>query len=143
MIHHPIPAGLFCVPTAICALTGADPTTVVLPAINRHDRARALFGDVTGVNLERVAIPVLAELGYRTRRYTKSDLRARLTTWAERSKRYPGRPLLVTTGGRRTGHALVVEDGLVYDNHAPRGVPGTEHPFARCIVDYAALVERV
>jgi hypothetical protein len=143
MTVHPIPPGLFCVPSALCALTGQHPTAVIVPAINRHDRNASLTDNVAGVHLT-AAEAVLAELGYAVRKYRHGDLRARVSTWAERSLRYPGRPLLLaTTGGRRSpGHALVVADGKIYDNHLPAGAAPRAHPFSNCLVDYAVLVEK-
>ncbi len=139
---HPIPDGLFCVPSAICAITGADPSSVVIPAINRHDRAASLLEPPAGVAVT-TARAVLAELGYVTRRYKHDDLRARLSTWAARSAtRYSGRTLFVTTSGR-LGHALVVEDGRIYDNHLPAGAAPRAHPFSHHLVDEVFLVERV
>jgi hypothetical protein len=140
-IHHPIPSGLFCVPTAICALTGADPAAAVIPAINRAERAESLLIPPEGVHITAIA-PALRDLGYVARRYRKPDLFARLSTWARRSLRYPGRGLLVCTAGRH-GHAVAVQDGRIYDNHAPRGTGPDEHPFSRCLVDWVALVERL
>ncbi len=138
---HPIPNGLFCVPSAICALTGADAASVVIPAINRVDRAASLLEPPAGVAVT-TARAVLAELGYVTRRYKQADLRARLSTWATRSaQRYPGRTLLVTTSGR-PGHALVLEDGRIYDNHLPAGAAPTAHPFSHHLVDEVLLVEK-
>ena len=141
---HPILNGYYCIPSALMALTGAEPTAVLLPAINRHDHnASSLTDNVAGVGL-RAAEAVLAELGYAVRRYRKPDARALLRTWAERSKKYLGRNLLVcTAGGRKTpGHALVLRDGRIYDNHTPVGSAGPAHPFAVCVVDYVALVEK-
>ncbi len=141
MTIYPIPDGLYCVPSAICALTGADAASVVVPAISRHTRAPDLLEPPAGVAL-RAARTVLAELGYRTRAYTRPDLSARLHTWATRSAtRYPGRTLLVTTSGR-PGHAVVVEDGKIYDNHLPAGAAPRAHPFSHHLVDQVLLVER-
>jgi len=145
---YPIPDGYFCVPSALIALTGASPDAVIVPAINRHAKARDLLEAPAGVNVERVAEAVLAELGYTVRRYkrdaTAGKLSARVSTWASRSLRYPGRPVLITTRGDRKspGHCLVVCDGQIYDNHIPAGAAPTEHPFSTAIVSYAALVEK-
>ncbi len=68
-------------------------------------------------------------------------LRARVSTWATRSLKYKGRPLLVTTSGR-PGHAMVIEYGIIYDNHAAAGLGPDRHPFRNAMVDYVALVER-
>ncbi len=138
---HPIPNGLYCVPSAICALTGADAESVVIPAINRAERAASLLEPPAGVAL-RAAQRVLGELGYVVRRYRHADVRARLHTWTARSReRYPGRALLVTTSGK-PGHAVVLQDGKVYDNHLPAGALPEAHPFQHHLVDYVALVEK-
>lgn len=135
---HPIPPGLWCVPAAIFALTGADPESVIHPAINRHDNARGLHDLVVGTRVATTGAAVLAELGYRVRRYKGERMRARISTWAARSAaRYPGRALLVAV----RGHALVICDGRVYDTHTPHGASGAAHPFAGAVVVYAALVE--
>ena len=145
---HPIPQGYYCVPSALIALTGADPSSVIVPAINRHSGDRSLLEAPAGVNVNRVAEAVLAELGYAVRRYrhdgAAGKLAARVSTWATRSLRYPGRSILLTTrhSRREPGHALVVADGLIYDNHLPAGAAPMAHPFSAAIVDYAALVER-
>ena len=139
MIHHPIPSGLYCVPTAICALTGADPQTVVFPALNRHSRSTSLLTAVEGVRTWSAGVAVLGELGYRVRPYRHRDLRARLSTWVARSRKYPGRPLLVTV----RGHALVIEDGFIYDPVTPWGAQPEDHPDRNRIVLNAALVEPV
>ncbi len=139
---HPIPPGLFCVPSAIVALTGADPVSVVVPAINRHSGYKLGLLDTPAGVRPSVFVKVLEELGYNVRQY-KSDaasgrLRAHVATWTERSKKWPGRNVLVSTGG----HALVISDGTVYDSWMPHGVSGSEHPFAATTVKWAALVER-
>lgn len=140
---YPIPPGLFCVPSAIVALTGADVMSVVVPAINRHGRCkRGLLETPAGVRVS-VMTAVLEELGCRVRPY-RSDaeagqLRAHVATWAIRSsERWPDRNVLVTT----TDHALVVHNGVVYDSWMPHGVPGVDHPFAKTTVTWAALVQK-
>lgn len=142
---HPIPPGLYCVPSALCALTGADAASVIVPAINRHSRCADLLEAPAGVNVSHVARAVLEELGYRVRPYKRDaatgKLSARISTWAKRSERWPGRSILITTKGRDR-HALVVRGGRIYDNHLPTGAAPGEHPFSTALVDWAALVER-
>lgn len=135
---HPIPPGLYCVPSAIAAITGAPVEAVIFPALNRAMARRdTLVGTVAGVPARAIE-DALAELGYRVRQYRGDRLRAHVATWAERSAdRYPGRVLLLCT---RT-HCLVVMDGKVYDNHLPHGPLGHLHPYAKTTVVYAALVE--
>lgn len=137
---HPIPPGLFCVPAALTAITGAPLETVIVPALNRHMQSQGLLDTVSGVHMH-VAHAALEELGYRMRPYRGSasgPLRAHVATWATRSLRWPGRPVLVST----RDHCLVICDGFVHDNWEPRGVLGSEHPFARTTVQTAALIEK-
>jgi hypothetical protein len=139
MTVHPIPEGLYCVPSVLCALTGDDPESVIVPAINRHAGERTLLDAPSGVTM-RVAQRVLEERGYRVRPYVggaSGPLRATVATWAERSRRWPGRTTLIATNA----HALVVADGRVYDNHARFGAPSSDHPFRRRMVVSAFLVE--
>lgn len=142
MTIHPIPPGLFCVPSALCALTGADPVSVIVPAINRHSSYKLGLHDTpAGVRIP-VATAVLKEMRYRVRAYkseaASGQLRAYIATWAARSlERWPDRNLLVSTGC----HMLVICNGLVYDSWTPHGVTGKEHPFAKDTVVWAALVE--
>lgn len=136
---HPIPPGLYCVPSAMVALTGADYMSVIFPALNRHAKTDGGILDwVGGVHTSSVAIPALEEMGYHCRRYKKPDLRAKIFTWANRSMRYPDRPLLVIV----PGHALVIENGKVYDTHMPHGVEGKHHPYAHSMVIGCWLIER-
>ena len=139
---YPIPPGLFCIPSALCALTGRDPVAVITPALNRHSKHQWLH-DVVTAEFTHVAVAVLEELGYYVRPYKDNaeggQLRVTIKTWARRSaERWPGRTLLVTTAK----HALVICDGTVYDTWEPMGRPGDQHPFSRTIVDWAALVEK-
>ncbi len=141
---YPIPPGLFCVPSAIIALTGADPVSVIVPAINRHSGYKLGLHDTPGGVRPSVMKSVLEELGCRVRPYkdgaAAGPLGAQIKTWASRSlERWPGRNILVCT---RT-HALVISDGKVYDTWMPHGVTGDDHPFAKTTVVWAALVERI
>jgi hypothetical protein len=133
---HPVPEHIFCVPGAIVALTGADPESVVYPALNRATRAEDLLEPV-GPSHVQTAIKVLEELGYRARPYKKPDLRVTVAEWAERSLRYPGRSLLI----RVPRHVLVIQDGRVHDTFAEFGIEGSRHAYAKHTVDYCALVE--
>lgn len=145
-VYH-IPPGLYCVPSALCALTGADAASVIVPAINRHSRERDLLEAPAGVRVA-VARAVLEELGYVVRPFRFDapcgPLNARVATWARRTARWPGRAVFVTTrGGKKNpGHALVIADERVYDNHVAVGAGPDEHPFSRDVVSFAALVEK-
>lgn len=133
---HAIPPGLYCVPAAIVAITGADVESVVWPALNRHSESDWLTGPVAAIGMS-AAERVLNELGYVVRGY-RHEHRQRLHTWAEWSRnKYAGRILLLATHD----HAMVAKDGMVYDTARPYGVPGWQHPDAKCIVVYAKLVE--
>ncbi len=139
---HPIPPGLFCVPAAIVAITGASVQTVVVPAINRHSGYKLGLLDTPAGVRPSVMEAVLQELGCRIRPYKMEaeagKLRAHVATWAIRSKeRWPGRSILICT----TAHCMAVSSGLVYDNWMPHGAPGDQHPFAKTVVTYAALIE--
>lgn len=136
---HPILPGLWCVPSALYALTGADPLSVIHPALNRHTpRADSLLGLVTGASIS-AALATLAELGYTARRYRADITRAHVATWAARSRdKYPDRAVLLFT----STHALVAQNGCVYDNWSPHGPEGAAHPYAKTPVVSAFLVEK-
>lgn len=133
---YPIVPGMWCVPTALYALTGADPESVLHPALNRHSlRAESLCGLVVGASVP-AALAVLAELGYACRRYRHGN--HLVGTIAVKSRdRWPGRALLVFT----VEHALVVQDGRIYDSWQPHG-PLLEHPFTKTPTTDVFLVER-
>ena len=137
---HPIPPGLFCVPAALVALTGADVESVIVPALNRHMGSDDLLGTVSSVWMP-VIHSVLEELGFKIRPYRRDapagPLRVHVATWAARSLRWPDRPVLASIGG----HCLVICNGFVHDNWEPRGVLGPEHPFAKTTVIRASMVE--
>jgi len=136
MMVYPIPPGLFCVPSAIIALTGADLESVVIPALNRAQETPYLRGPIAGVSVPCIEA-VLRELRCKVRHYKSGNLRAPLSTWATRSLKYPGRTLLVCT----VGHALVIADGKIYDTYTPYGEAGDRHPCSHDTVVYAALIE--
>jgi hypothetical protein len=140
---HNIPPGCFCVPAAVFAITGDDLQSVLIPAFNRlRDKKQANLHDtITGVRMS-LAAAVLEERGYYVRKYkdgaASGALRAHVATWAKRSLKWPGRPLLIAT----REHCLVVQDGKVHDTWEPFGVVGELHPFAKTTVVFAALVEK-
>ncbi len=136
MSLHPIPPGLWCVPAALVAITGADFASVVHPALNRHGHASSLTSMVVGSTI-RAALATLGELGYSARRYKRGDVRAHVATWAARSRKYPGRSLFVGV----PGHVMVIQDGRVFDTWTPHGEVGALHPYARTTVTAAYLVE--
>lgn len=133
---HPITPGLWCVPAALTALTGADPISVIQPALNRHGGARTLTGLVVGSTID-AALKTLVELNYTARRYKQPDVRARVSSWAKRSQnKYPNRALLVHI----PRHVMVIQDGRVYDTWTPHGA--FDHPLAGSVVDAVYLVEQ-
>lgn len=140
---YPIPPGLWCVPSVLVALTGAPWDAVIHPALNRHNSRSAKAGDtltglVTGATIS-AALATLDELGYTARRYRGAHPHALVASWAAKAAaRYPGRTLLLFT----PQHALVASKGRVYDNHAPHGPAGADHPYARTRVESVYLVER-
>lgn len=137
---HPIIPGLYCVPSALYALTGHDPESVLFPALNRHGDGRALHQEVSGASI-RAALAVLQELNYCVMRYKdKKDRQeiSRIEVWANRSKKfYPGFTFLVFT----STHALIIKDGRVFDNWSPHGPSGKDHPFAKTRVSEVYLVK--
>lgn len=104
-------ANTYCVPAALSAITGHHVTTCTL-------RIRQHLGDlpITGVHLP-IALRVLSDLGYKYRDILNGD-EVTLTQFARRSAS-PGRMYLVEI----PGHALVVADRRIIDNHHPHGVP--------------------
>lgn len=132
---HSISPGLWCVPAAIQAITGADPESVIQPAINRAERNPDLLGLVTGVRMS-VATNVLRELGWNCRRYKgQNPLRAQVRTWA---RRYTGHIVLIST----KEHALVLNAGRVYDSWTPHGEEGDKHPYSHALVHNAWLIQK-
>jgi hypothetical protein len=135
---YPIPPGLPCGAAALALLTGEDPYATIIPALNLHGGELQLLQPRPGATVAALK-GVLTDLGYNSRCYRHgTGLRNTIVTWAEKSHRWPGRALLLTTGT----HALVCQDGRVYDNHAPHGPPGAEHPYARRLVRTVHLVEK-
>lgn len=134
---YPIPVGLYCVPAAIVAITGADVESVVFPALNRIQKGGWLTGPIEGVDVFEIQT-AFESMGWHVRRYKDRARRAQLRTWAKLSKeRYPGYKLLLCTND----HCLAVEDGLVYDTFTPYGEEGACHAFARDIITFAAVVQ--
>lgn len=139
---HPIPPGLYCVPAALCALTGEPLDAVVVPALNRAARHADLSGDPGPMSM-RTAEVALREMGCRVMRYKHPMYsrvivkRQQLRTWASawRTKLHP---ILVATGN----HALVLHQGVVYDTKVPGGCDAARHPDARQVLTYAAMVVR-
>ena len=135
-VIFPIPPGLFCVPSALVALTGADIESVINPALNRAARAETLTGAVGPAQLNHM-LAALNELGYDCRR-ARDTHRHKVATWAQTtlSRAYP-RPLLL----RVRGHVLVAFRGRVYDSIMPHGPRGVDHPYAGTVVTDAFLIQ--
>jgi hypothetical protein len=134
---HPIPPGLWCVPSALVAITGADFASVIHPALNRHARNDTLTGVVTASTMA-AARATLVELGYKVRPYKHAKL-GTVATWAKRSvELYPGRVLMLAV----PQHVVIIKDGRVYDSWTPHGAPGATHPYTKDRVHNVWLVER-
>ena len=137
-LHAPT-LGMFCVPTAIELITGADPQSVIFPALNRVSRRDTLTGDVAGEHMGN-ARRALEQMGWTVRAYNgKRPLNSLVSTWA---KRFPDHTILIAAGGKDERHCLVLRGGKVYDSWEPHGVPGDFHPFANTKVRWAAIVQR-
>ncbi len=135
-----VPPGLYCVPSAICALTGADLESVVLPALNRAQKAGWLLGPVDGVRTNE-AEKALDDMGWHVRRHKGAGSR-KLFTWAVLSGTvYRDKRLLVAT----RDHMLALVNGKVYDTFTPYGLEavagGQRHPYHHAIVTYVALLQ--
>ena len=132
-----IPVGIYCVPAAICALTGACLESVVLPALNRAQEADWLLGPVGGAYIHE-AKAALNDMGWNVRRH-KDVGKSKLFTWAELSgTRYRNRRLFVSV----RGHAMALINGKVYDTLTPYGEEPRNHPHAHSIVNYVAMLEQ-
>ena len=134
-VLHTIPPGLFCVPSALVAITGRDYESVIWPALNRHSHSLTLTGVVGGVHMHN-AHKALEELGYAVRKFKETPekpLRVQVRTWANR---YPDRIMLLAT----KTHCLVAHGGRVFDNWHPHGPVGKDHTYSHHIVTWAAWV---
>ncbi len=135
-----IPVGVYCVPAAICALTGADLESVVLPALNRAQKAGWLLGPVGGVRTKEFE-DALGFMGWRVLRH-KQPGRRKLFTWAMMSAgQYKNRRLLVAT----RDHCLALVNGKIYDTFTPFGFEvvagGKRHAYHHDAVTYVAILE--
>lgn len=138
-LHAPT-RGMFCVPTAIEIITGADPESVIFPALNRGCPGRwTLLQAPSGEHMSN-ARRALEEMGWRVREYRgKQPLGSLVSTWA---KRFPDHTILIAAGGKGEHHCLVLRNGNVYDSWEPHGKPGDVHPYHNTKVRWAALVDR-
>ena len=136
---HPIPPGLWCVPSALVALTGDDWESVIQPALNRHAGADTLTGMVVGSTMQ-AAIATLQERRYKVLRCkTLGQSRRRLdkvATWA--ATKYPGESFLVAL----PEHAAALHNGRIYDSWTPHGAPAAEHAFKNASVSDLYLVRK-
>jgi hypothetical protein len=135
---HPIPPNLYCVPAALCALTGEPLDAVVVPALNRAGGRGSLLND-PGPTGMIAAATALREMGCTVMCYKEPLWKERhqLATFAKRW-RDKAHPVLVSI----CGHALVLYRGMVYDTKTPSGCDAARHPDARAILTYAAMVVR-
>jgi hypothetical protein len=134
---YAIPPGLYCVPSALVAITGRDYESVIWPALNRHSGKPYLLGPIDGVYMHAAAT-ALEELGYHVRQYKdkkEKPLRAQVRTWA---KRFPDHTILLATDKP----CLVARGGRVFDTYHPHGPAAEDHTYARTMVTWAALVQK-
>ena len=129
---HPIPPGFFCVPSAICAITGEDALSVVVPALNRHNRENTLLEQIVGVHV-RHAHSVLRELGYEVRRSVGPE--RTVSAWG---KLFSQEIVLAAA----EEHCVIIHDGRVFDTWTPHGEPASNHPFHDAKVWSAVLVRK-
>lgn len=131
-----VPVGIYCVPAAICALTGADLESVVLPALNRAQKANWLLGPVGGVYMDDT-YTAIDLMGWVARKH-KDVGRHKLFTWAKLSAdKYVNKRLLVTV----KGHALALINGLIYDTFTPFGCEPDKHACSGEIVRTVAMLQ--
>lgn len=120
-------------------ITGADPESVIFPALNRG-RRDTLIGAVAGEHMTN-ARRALEEMGWRVREYRgKEPLHSLISTWA---KRFPHHTILIAAGGKDEHHCLVLRGGRVYDSWEPHGMSGDTHPYANTKVRWAAVVDKL
>jgi hypothetical protein len=132
---YPIPPGLTCVPSAVCALTGAPADAVVVPALNRHDNSNLLLAAPGGLPMA-VAEAALKEMGKHVLKWKHLDFpRKKLHSWVS-DYTESAYPLLLATNR----HALVAYKGLVYDTFSPIGCSAKEHPYANHIITYVSSI---
>jgi len=136
---HPIPPGLWCVPSALVAITGDDWQSVIQPALNRHGGASTLTGMVVESTM-RAAIATLQERGYKVMRCkTLGPGRRRLdkvAAWA--AAKFPGESFLIGA----VEHAMAMCDGRIYDSWTPHGAPAAEHAWSTASVLELYLVRK-
>lgn len=127
--------GHFCGPTALAAITGesAGDMGAAIKARRKHNRP----GMVVGSHWSEL-VPVLAANGYTVKLKRLPSRKPlpliRLAGWLDHTATY-----LVET---RT-HFMVVRDGLVVDNHTPKGRVIDSHPNRRLRVQRIAVVTKV
>lgn len=133
---YPIPPGLYCVPSALVALTGEDFESVIFPALNRAQGDTRLTFPVAAVNRDDY-LAVLDQLGY-VARAARDPQRHKVKTWTKRAlnRAYPN-PLLL----RVPGHVVVLWTGRVYDSLAPHGPLAADHPCADQVATHVWLVQ--
>jgi len=138
-LHAPT-LGMFCVPTAMEIITGADPDSVIFPALNRGCLGRwTLLEAPAGEHMSN-ARRALEEMGWRVREYRgKRPLNSLVSTWA---KRFPDHTILIAAGGKAAHHCLVLRGGRVYDTLEPHGAPGDVHSFHNTKVRWAAIIDK-
>jgi hypothetical protein len=133
---HPVPPDLSCVPACLVAITGLRPGVVESLMSRYRDDGWVTYDDTGRVSLacgETMIPAILIDLGYRI---AESETRKPVREWAALSRRV-GRPfVLLATDAQDRNHAMIVADGLAFDNIA-FGLPAAQHPFADAISDQA------
>lgn len=132
---HTITPGYYCVPSVIEAVTGADMHSVIIPALNRIEKAPWLLEEVVGAN-PRTILKALNELGYTTGIYKDRKALGTVDSW---TNKFPDEIILLLI----REHCLVVYKGTVYDNHTPMGKTALNHQFSLHKVENAYLVRKM
>jgi hypothetical protein len=132
---HTITPGYYCVPSIIEAITGADMLSVIIPALNRQQKAPWLLEEVVAVGIP-TALKTLNELGYSTGIYRNMKALGTVYSWKEK---FPEHTIVLFIDE----HALVIYKGMVYDNHAPMGRQVESYEYTNYKVHAAYLVKKM
>jgi len=128
---HPAPPDLYCGPTLLITITGADYKSIIRPAINR---ARGLTENrgVRGMP-NRHLITVLRELGCHVEELPGLNGKRRLHQWvADLSPN--DEAIYAVVVGR---HYVVVHRSIVVDSSRPNGEHVGDHPYHKSFVQQA------
>jgi len=134
---HPIPPGLYCVPAALCAITGLDMRQVIAPAIRRIEPVHG-SGNPTLVWLSTL-ITVLCEQGYGLR-WVETSVQP---LWTLTGCFPEDEVLLISIADPPGAHVAVAQGARIYDSIAPEGMAAHEHPLSLNDVNHVAVVNRL